>query len=185
MSKLPPYVSTGADLSRADEDGAQLYRYSLQRTWTRGAPRVTWIMLNPSTADGLTDDPTIRRCVLLAQSWGYGGISVGNLFAYRATNPRDLPILPARAVGPDTDVYLAAMIAGAGTHADPPTGDIVVAAWGAQSRAMVRDRADRVLSWLRVAGVPIHSVGVTRDNHPRHPLMVRGDVRPQLLEVKA
>lgn len=66
------------------------YRYSLSRIWDENKANVLFIMLNPSTADGDVDDPTIRRCIGFAKSWGYGGIYVGNLFAYRATDPKEL-----------------------------------------------------------------------------------------------
>lgn len=73
--------------------GCGKYRYSLWRTWDKKLPKVMFIMLNPSTADAYEDDPTIRRCINFAKSWGYGGIVVGNLFAYRATNPKKLILI--------------------------------------------------------------------------------------------
>lgn len=66
------------------------YRYLLERTWDESKEKVLFIMLNPSTADANNDDPTIRRCISFAKSWGYGGLMVGNLFALRATNPKEL-----------------------------------------------------------------------------------------------
>ena len=70
------------------DDG--LYRYILTRTWDRSLPALVFCMLNPSTADATVDDPTIRKCIGFAQRLGYGGIIVVNLFAYRATKPREL-----------------------------------------------------------------------------------------------
>lgn len=66
------------------------YRYQLWRIWDETKPNVFFLMLNPSTADESKDDATIRRCISFAKDWGYGGIYVGNLFPYRATNPREL-----------------------------------------------------------------------------------------------
>lgn len=177
-SILPRYTDAGANLSdEPEEDGGPLYRYRLWRTWDGLTDhRVTWLMLNPSTADGRQDDNTIRRCVGLAHSWGYGGIDVGNLFAWRARHPRDLPKVPGRAVGPDAELWLTAMIAGAEHHDDPPSGRIVVAGWGSHPSA--RLRAASVAGWLHSAGVPIHSVGVNADNAPTHPLFVERTVRP-------
>jgi len=63
------------------------YRWTLDRQWADG-PCVWWVMLNPSVADHLTDDPTIRRCIGYAQSWGFGGLRVVNLYPYRATDPK-------------------------------------------------------------------------------------------------
>ena len=66
------------------------YRFGLHRIWDRSKPFVYFVMHNPSTADSLLDDPTIRRCIGFAKSWGYGGIYVGNLYSYRATDPKEL-----------------------------------------------------------------------------------------------
>jgi hypothetical protein len=65
------------------------YRYRLTRD-LGGKTTVTFIMLNPSTADANLDDPTIRRCKGFAKDWGYGRLIIVNLFAFRATDPRDM-----------------------------------------------------------------------------------------------
>ncbi len=75
------------------------YRYRLTRRWGDG-PLLSFIMLNPSTADAEVDDPTIRRCMGFARRDGYGGIVVGNLYAFRTTKPKalfaaDNPLGPA------------------------------------------------------------------------------------------
>lgn len=67
-----------------------LYRYTLTRTWDATKPRACWIGLNPSTADASEDDPTIRRMCGFADAWKCGGIIVVNLFALRATDPKEL-----------------------------------------------------------------------------------------------
>ena len=66
------------------------YRYALWRTWDEAKPQVMIIGLNPSTADETKDDPTITRCINFAKAWGYGGVCMANLFAYRATAPSDV-----------------------------------------------------------------------------------------------
>lgn len=68
----------------------RIYRYTLWRRWSDGARYVNFICLNPSTADERTDDPTVRKCVKFARSWGYDALCITNLFAYRATDPQTL-----------------------------------------------------------------------------------------------
>ena len=86
--------------SSAEEDGR--YRYSLHRRWSYAGPPLVYLMLNPSTADGLHDDPTIESCVRIAKGSGYGAITVVNLFAIRSTNPIMLADFPDP-IGPLND----------------------------------------------------------------------------------
>ena len=78
-------LNRGATFSKC-----KIYRYRLWRIWDAKKPTVLFIMLNPSTAGSTMDDPTIKRCIGFAKSWGYGGLYVGNLFAYRSTQPKGL-----------------------------------------------------------------------------------------------
>lgn len=82
------------------------YRYTLTRVWEEERPRVCFVMLNPSTADASQEDPTIRRCLSFARSWGYGSLEVVNLFAWRATKPTDIFSAPSP-VGEENDHHLA------------------------------------------------------------------------------
>jgi hypothetical protein len=134
------------------------YRYWLTREWGDG-PRLTWVMLNPSTADADTDDATIRKCVGFARRWGYGGFAVVNLFAWRATNPREVPE-PSRAIGSENDATILRM----------SEGRDVVCAWGLVPRAVHRARVAEVLGMLRNRRVTC--LGTTEDGQPRHPLML-------------
>lgn len=119
------------------------------------------IGLNPSTADAARDDPTIRRCIGLARRWGFGGITVVNLFAFRATKPADLKTA-FDPVGPRNDSTIRKVI-----HGVP-----VIAAWGTHGGFGGRDRA--VLKLL--CGHPrVFTMGLTKQGHPRHPLYVRYD----------
>ena len=138
------------------------YRYVLTRTWDLVAPVMCWIMLNPSTADAMTDDPTIRRCKAFARREGCGGISVVNLFALRATDPRELSRHPDP-VGPSCGKFL-------NLHA---TAAVTVAAWGERGTLDGRDR--KVRSLLTEGGARPMCLGVTASGQPRHPLYVRSD----------
>ena len=108
----------GAATARFDPSGR--YRFRLTRCWNPGAPVVAFVMLNPSTADARRLDPTVRRCVGFARTWGFGGLEVVNLFALRATHPPDLFADPEPVGrGNDRAVVDAAVRA-----------DLVVVAWG-------------------------------------------------------
>jgi hypothetical protein len=140
------------------------YRYGLFRMWDLDRPPVLFVGLNPSTADELADDPTIRRCVRFARDWGYGGLMMANLFAFRATKPDAMPATSV-AIGPDTDVWLHRLRERAG---------LVVAAWGAHPVASLR--AERVAALLG----DVHILGLTAGGAPRHPLYMRASTRPTL-----
>lgn len=133
------------------------YRYRLWRRWDRSRPVVAFVMLNPSTADARNDDPTIRRCVGFARSWGYGGIEVVNVFAYRASDPRALRAVDDPA-GAENGRHIRRAVGRA---------DLVVLAWGAQASG------SGLLSLPRA-----RCLGLTRSGQPRHPLYLRRDVRP-------
>ena len=159
---------TAADgtISRAVYSPCEGYRYRLDRQWT-DAPPLTWIMLNPSTATEAANDPTIARCETRARVGGFGGVRIVNLFAWRATAPADLKRQPSP-VGADNDAHLLAACAGAAR---------VVAGWG--THGIHLDRAGQVLRMLRDNAVPIHTLGLTRQGHPRHPLYVPYAIQPE------
>jgi hypothetical protein len=144
------------------------YRYTLTRQWDRRKPSVLFIGLNPSTADETKDDPTIRRCIGFARCWGFGGIMMGNLFAYRATDPKDM-LRQIEPVGQNNDRNLLDM-------AD--RADMTVAAWGNHGAHM--KRADAVRNLL--AGREVFYLGLTGAGQPKHPLYLRHDTAPCLWE---
>ena len=157
-------VAAAAVISR---DG--VYRYSLTRRWCDTTPSLRWIMLNPSRADATSDDPTIRRCLGFARTWGYGGIVVHNLFGLRATNPAELTTHPDP-VGRDNDTWL---LATAESHL------ATVCAWGAHGH--LHHRADIVLGLLRERGLTPMCLGRTHAGQPRHPLYIPANTRLEVL----
>lgn len=150
------------------------YRYTLARELGRdlGAEArgtVLFVMLNPSTADSSIDDPTIRRCIGFARAWDYERLEVGNLFAWRATDPDELDSADDP-VGPDNDRHLAELAAGAA---------LVVAAWGAAAIANRRGRAAAVCKLFEDLGRPLHYLTLTvKDAAPGHPLYQLRTRRP-------
>lgn len=162
-----PAMKRGAILSDCGR-----FRYALTRLWDEALPVLLFVMLNPSTADALIDDATIRRCMAFAQAHGYGGVEVVNLFAYRATAPADLR-RAAYPVGPANDEHIAAAAARA--------GDVCVA-WGACDA--VDARAQVVMPLLRAAGHEPLCLHITRSGYPGHPLYLpaASRLRPFTLE---
>jgi len=142
-------------------DPTGIYRYLLWRQWASDRPAVCFVMLNPSTADAIADDPTIRRCIRFAQTWGSGSLFVVNLFAYRATHPKKLQQAPDP-IGPDNDRYLSI------AHQQART---TIAAWGNKGRMQQRDRA--VLRLFQ--GQELHCLGTTQHRQPRHPLYLNSN----------
>jgi hypothetical protein len=140
------------------------YRYSLGRSWDQTAPRVGFVMLNPSRADAIVDDPTIRRCIAFAQTWHYGGLEVVNLFAYRTARPIELTQV-SDPIGAGNDVYLRSL---------SQRVDRIILAWG--NGGTLAGRAQAVLGLLPVDR--LCCLGCTKVGQPRHPLYLRRDVQP-------
>lgn len=144
-----------------------LYRYRLERHALSGAGSVAWIMVNPSTADGVSDDATIRKVIGFSERMGAGWAVVGNKFAYRATDVRELKT--ARdPVGPENDTHLAAIMREAAT---------VIVAWGplAKLPPHLRRRWHAVARLADANGCRLMCLGTAQDGHPRHPLMLAYD----------
>lgn len=123
-----------------------------------------FIMLNPSTADEVKDDPTIRRCIGFANAWGYGILEICNLFAWRATRPNDLKAAEDP-VGPENDRYI---LEAAGR------AEKIVAAWGNHGQHFGRSVEARAL----LRGHNIECLGVTQLGEPKHPLYVLKGQQP-------
>ncbi len=144
-----------------------VYRYGLTRQW---GPQgmVLFILLNPSTADAIVDDATVRRCIAFALAWGYGGIYIVNLFAFRSTDPKAL----RRArdpIGAQNDHALVSYAEFSELH---------VAAWGVHGDLKGRDADVREL--FSAQGYQLYHLGLTQGGHPRHPLYLRKSTKPEV-----
>ena len=138
------------------------YRYALWRRWGEGDDFALLVGLNPSTADHRQDDPTIRRCIGFARDWGYSGLCVANLFAWRATYPEDL-FNSDDPVGPKNDAWLRKLARQA---------SLVVAAWGNHGRHQQRSR--QVVPMLG----PLHYLRLNHSGEPAHPLYLPRTLTP-------
>jgi hypothetical protein len=136
------------------------YRYLLARMWS-ARPLMTWVMLNPSTADGTEDDPTIRKCIGFAGRHGCGGILVVNTLAFRATKPADIPRDHATAQGPHNAEFIRLALQTA----------IGIAAWGGPWPRWLRGLMTAGIAEAKNAR-PLWCFGTTKGGAPRHPLML-------------
>lgn len=148
-------MKTGAQFSKCRK-----YRYALWRTWKEDS-HVMFIGLNPSTADETEDDPTIRKCMNFAKRWGFGGLYMLNLFAYRATNPKELMSI-SDPIGNENNEYLKMYLNPAGLN---------VACWG--NHGSYLNRADSVISLLGKENLSVF--GLTKRDQPKHPLYLKND----------
>lgn len=169
---FPARMAMAALLS---EDG--LYRYWLARVWDLDLPPLIFIGLNPSTADALQDDPTIRRCVGFARDNGFGSTVMVNLFAFRATEPKVMK-LAADPIGPANDDWLVAAFKRA-----QESGGKVIAAWGAHGQ--YKDRDYHVADLAERGGVNLWCLGKTQAGDPRHPLYIKADTAFEPLRAAA
>jgi len=139
------------------------YRYCLSRIWKLSKPYALFVCLNPSTADENIDDPTIRRCINYAEMWGYGGMAMVNLFAYRSTDPDGLRLVDDP-IGPKNDFHIAEK---------SKTAGITIAAWGAWGA--FKSRARKVMPMI----TDPHYLKLNQDGSPRHPLYLRKNLQPK------
>lgn len=166
MEQLNLMDGMTADAADATFSPCKRYRYTLTRTWDPSRPRLVFLMLNPSTADELANDPTVERCHRRAQRMGFGGVGVVNLFAFRSTNP-DALYSEADPVGPENDAAILSMCRDAGQ---------VICAWGTHGN--YQGRATSVLHTLAEAGIRLHALAINADATPKHPLYVSNDTTP-------
>lgn len=174
MAKAQPLIphslisrsfTKGDAASEAVYSNCESYRYLLTRTWGPGR-KALFVMLNPSTATEVQNDPTVERCERRARALGFGGFRVTNIFAFRATDPRVMRAA-TDPVGPENDQAILSSVAWA---------DMVVCAWG--NHGLHLDRGAAVTGLLHKTGVPLWHFGLTGHNQPRHPLYVGYDQQP-------
>ncbi|NNK17163.1 MAG: DUF1643 domain-containing protein [Sulfitobacter sp.] len=144
--------------STAVYSDCERYRYSLTRVWNPAGKRVLFVMLNPSTATEVENDPTVERCERRARHLGFGAFRVTNIFAWRATDPRDMRAAHDP-VGPEND---ATLMDGA------DWADEIIAAWGVHGAH--KGRGPEVAQLLAQLDMPVFHLGLSKAGHPKHPL---------------
>ncbi len=168
-TNLPGDVSGSAALSACGR-----YRWWLERVWQREAPRLLFIGLNPSRADGRRQDPTLRRLVRFAGGWGFGGLEVVNLFSRISASPTQLR-RSRNPVGDATDGWILARLQALGEAAAAAQLEPVVwLGWGHRGGWRQRDR--EVLELIAPVRPRLLCLGHTRSGQPRHPLYCRSSL---------
>lgn len=143
------------------------YRYLLTRIWEPEGRRALFIMLNPSTATEVQNDPTVERCERRARALGFGGFRVANIFAWRDTDPKNMRAADAP-VGAQNDAQIVESCDWA---------DQIIAAWGSHGDHLGRGAAMETI--LRKTGRPVFHLGLTKAGHPKHPLYISYAQQPQ------
>ena len=150
-----------SQFSGAVLDQQRQHRFLLWRFWD-DSPRMLFIGLNPSTADEYEADPTIRRCMAFARTWGYGGMYMMNIFAFRTYDPKILKDAPDP-IGPRNDHWLLEI----GQEAK-----IIIAAWGVHGAYLGRDKEVRKML------TDLHYLRLTKEGFPSHPLYLSKALKP-------
>jgi hypothetical protein len=143
------------------------WRYLLWRRWEEGLPTMALIGLNPSTADELKDDPTIRRCIGFARDRGFGSLHMVNLFAWRSTSPLMMRAQGNAAIGPRNNEYITQVTKRA---------EKTICAWGVHGTFLGRHLEMR--KHLASVGVVPEVLRLTRDGYPCHPLYLPKNLTP-------
>jgi len=154
--------------SGATFSACQRYRYTLWRWWSMEpmdpARMVAFVGLNPSTADASVDDPTIRRCINFAKAWGYDGMVMLNLFAWRDTDPKGMKAA-SNPIGEDNGGAIIMVCQAVAT---------VVLCWGVHGEFLGRGyRVQQMLTKVREC----HCFGLTKEGHPKHPLYLANNTQ--------
>lgn len=153
--------------STAVYSDCESYRYLLTRVWDESGKRALFIMLNPSTATEVQNDPTVERCERRARALGFGGFRVTNIFGWRDTDPKKMRAA-ADPVGAENDAAILESC---------PWADQIIAAWGAHGEHMGRGAEMEAL--LRAQNQPVYHLGLTKAGHPKHPLYIAYTQQPE------
>lgn len=141
-------------------------RYGMARSATPAPRVVTWLMLNPSTADETNNDPTIRRCIEFSVAWNFDELTIVNVYAWRSTDPKVLPKIQDP-VGPGNDEAILAACERA---------ELIVCAWGKNAKP---SRVAHLRQLLAGQASKLHALKINSDGSPAHPLYLKGSLRPQ------
>lgn len=147
------------------------WRYTLWRTLTESCfvdeKFVQFIGLNPSTADEVKNDPTVRRCMNYSRAWGFDKFCMTNIFAWRDTDPLEMKNA-AEPIGEENDKHILEVASKA---------SLIICAWGNHGDFLYRGNAVREM--LIAANLKLHALKINQaTGQPAHPLYLRADIKP-------
>ena len=153
--------------STATYSDCERYRYALTRIWKPKDGKITFVMLNPSTATEVQNDPTVERCERRARTLGFGAFRVCNIFAWRDTDPFKMKKAPEPiGVANDTAILEACDWA-----------DQIICAWGTHGAHL--GRGPQVEQMMRGQPKPLFHLGLSKAGHPKHPLYIAYAQKPE------
>jgi hypothetical protein len=156
-------------VSQAVYSPCRHYRYMLHRRWEHASDRsIMFVMLNPSTATEDVDDPTVRKCRSYASRWGYNHLIIGNIMAYRATDPGMLRRV-SDPIGPENHQHLR--------HAIGTYQPMLICAWGSLPKRLMHAET-AVIALLREVAVTPYALRMNASGSPGHPLYLAMHTTP-------
>jgi len=186
-SSVHPSYTTNAFHGSASFDLKKVYRYTLVREYPGFkrcySRRCVFVMLNPSTADERVTDPTVARCLRYAKDWGFDNLTVLNIFALRATDPRELYSHPnpMGETSDENDNYIRFTLRrqweeGWKSKRIVEPAPLVICAWG--NHGTLHGRGSQVRQMLLDMHVTPHYLRLNKSGEPQHPLYLRADLKP-------
>ena len=144
------------------------YRYRLERDVQLHGVVFAYFGVNGSTATATEDDQTVRKWIGFAKRNGGSRFIVGNAFAFRSKDVKDLATA-ADPVGPENAVHLDGIIADA---------DILVPCWGSRTKLprALHGRLELLRDRLVTSGKPVKVFGIAKSGDPLHPLTLGYDL---------
>ena len=145
------------------------YRFALNRVWSGEDKRLLFIMLNPSTATEIINDPSVERCERRARALGFGALRVCNLFGWRSTDPHRLKMVEDPiGIGNDDAIIEGCRWA-----------HMIICAWGTHGALNGRDINVKKLLRKHADAGAIHHLGLSKAGLPRHPLYIAYSRQPE------
>ncbi len=173
MNKIQQDLFKPGEKREAVFSPCRTWRYRLAQIWNEDKEPLYWLMLNPSTADEIKNDPTVERCERRARMWGYGGSVVFNIFAYRATEPKHMRAAQDP-IGPENDKWIREL-------AEISKTNMVIGGWGEHGEHLARGR--KVMDMFNQSGGKLYALKQNASGNPAHPLYIGYEKEPFLMKV--